>query len=339
MSAQRRAIAHVEARAATTRDELRARHGARLDALALLVRDRARVTLSFHPDRVLADGRTVVDHLLEEGRYRSQFETGISNGSRTAFAGGDRDRWERALFGDAYHVPAAARGARPRYGALDLFHHRDGGSPRFGSCFFVLRPELLEQCTFTWGDSHEGPAHVGTLAVLEPVLGALLDSVETRGEALGLALDGPGLLEALSLPRASVVARALDAYIEAQVHGDLDLASAFGSLVIDPSFAGTRVGAGLEEIAARYGLALSRHPGFVLAAEDVPSDFRGPRMVPLAQRIAVAGHLDAAVVGEAAASFQRDPARWADWDPSPDVTLQHLKQIWHVLVHLGQPRW
>ncbi len=40
----------------------------------------APITVSFHPDRLLADGRTVVAHLVAEGRYRSQFETGISNG-------------------------------------------------------------------------------------------------------------------------------------------------------------------------------------------------------------------------------------------------------------------
>ena len=338
MSPQRRAIAHLEARAVAARDEARARHGARLEAVAALVRERARVTLSFHPDRLLADGRTVVEHLLDHGHYRSQFETGISNGSRTAFAGGDRDRWERALFGDAYLAPDATPAMRPKYGALDLFHHLDGGSPRFGSCFFVLRAELRAQCTFTWGDSHEGPAHVGTLAVLEPVLGALLESVATKGEALGLALDEPALFAALSAPRPAVVARALDAYIEAQIHADLDLQSAFSSLVIDPSFVGTRAGAGLEELAKRYGLTLSNHPGFVLAPEEVPDDFRGPRMVPLAHRIAVTGRLDAAVVGEAAASLQREPRRWTDWDPSPDVTLQHLKQIWHVLVRYGRPR-
>ncbi len=163
MSAQRRAIAHVEARAERSRGDVRARHGgAPIDALAQGVRERGRVTLSFHPDRLLGDGRTVVDDLLARGRYRCQFETGISNGSRTAHAGGDRDRWEHALFGAAYQATDTLPAARPKYGALDLLGHLDGGSPRFGSCYFVLRPELRAQCTFTWGDSHEGPPHIGS---------------------------------------------------------------------------------------------------------------------------------------------------------------------------------
>ena len=339
MSPQRGAIARVQAHGEASRDRLRARHGPLLDELAALVRARARVTLNFHPDRLLEGGDTVANDLLARGRYRSQFETGISNGSRTAFAGGDRDRWEAGLFGGAYHASDVTPADRPKYGALDLFHHLDGGSPRFGSCFFVLRRELHAACTFTWGDSHEGPEHMGTLGVLEPLLGALLDSVATRGEALGLLLDRPALVAALASPSGSgVVGRALDAYIEAQVHAELDLATAFEALVIDPSFDGTATGDRLEALAARYRIPLTRHPGFVLARGEVPSDVRGPRMVPLAHRIAVADRLDAAVVGEAAASLHRTPALWQDWDPSVAVTLQHLKQIWHVLVHRGHPR-
>jgi len=48
--------------------------------------DRAlRVTLNFHPERVVAA-------LADTGRYVSQFVTGTGNGGLTAFAGGDRWR-------------------------------------------------------------------------------------------------------------------------------------------------------------------------------------------------------------------------------------------------------
>lgn len=40
----------------------------------------APITVNFHPYRVLADGRTVAAHLAADGVYRTQFETGISNG-------------------------------------------------------------------------------------------------------------------------------------------------------------------------------------------------------------------------------------------------------------------
>ncbi|MET8066789.1 DUF3626 domain-containing protein [Micromonospora sp. NPDC005313] len=41
-------------------------------------------------------------------------------------------------------------------------------------------------------------------------------------------------------------------------------------------------------------------------------------------------------MGRAAASVVREPQRWADRGPA-EVTLQHLKQLWHVLVRFGAP--
>src|SRR5262249_43931008 len=157
-------------------------------ALLGVLRERP-VTLNFHPDRPLADGATVAEKLFDEGIYRSQFRTGISNGSRTAFAGGDRDRWEALLFGSAYHAPSRAPAdERPKSGGLNVMEHADGACPRFGSCHFVLRPHVAPRCPFTWGDSHAGPEHVATAEVLEPLLAALLEEVETTKETLGVAL-------------------------------------------------------------------------------------------------------------------------------------------------------
>ena len=98
--ANRAALAHV--RAAALRDRPRL-VGA--DAAAAALR-RAPVTINFHPDRLLADGRPVALALRDEGVYRSQFETRISNGGLTAYPGGDRDRWEAAMFGGAYQAAA-----------------------------------------------------------------------------------------------------------------------------------------------------------------------------------------------------------------------------------------
>jgi Protein of unknown function (DUF3626) len=347
-SAQRSALAHIQRRAEDARPAARARIAAilartgaspsALDVLIAALDEHARTTLNFHPDRLLHDGSTVAENLLAQGRYRNQFETGITSGSRTAFRGGDRDGWEEKLFGGAYQEPAVQNEERPKYGALNLMQHVDGGSPRFGSCFLVLRRPMLERCTFTWGDSHEGPVHVGTLAVPEPLLAALLESVEDKGEALGIVgMDVPALLRFLASPSpGQTAARALDTYIEAQVHSAIDLAADVEALVIDPSFEGTETGVQLHDTAARYGITLRRHPGFTLSAQDVPDDFRGPRMVPLAARVAVGGRLDAAVVGRAAASLHRDPESWTDCGTF-DETLQHIKQLWHVLVRYGAP--
>ena len=97
--------------------------------------------------------------LLEDGVYRSQFETGTSNGGLTAHPGGDRWHWESRIFGTAYDaVPARDR---PKYGSLN-FRHRDvGGSPRFGSAHVRLTPAALSRSRFCYPDSVYDPVHFG----------------------------------------------------------------------------------------------------------------------------------------------------------------------------------
>ena len=351
-AAQRSAIAFVRARAELAFErhrapltDLVARAGATSShALADVIRSRAKVCIAFHPDRVVAGGSTVAEGLLREGRYRGQFETGISNGSRTAFPGGERSRWESELFGGAYED--ADPYERPKYGSLDLLRHPEGPSPRFGSCHLVLRAQTHARCTVSWGDSHLEPEHVGTLDLLEPVLFALLQSVDARGEALGLhGIDLATAVRRLCGEPASPrpLGRALDDYIEVQIHAPISLAEDVEALVIDPAFDGTSTGELLERLADTHRLSLRRHPGFVLCPSDVPADFRGPRMPALAERLdlrfaALPGRLDCAVIGDAARSLHEEPAQWSDW-ATPEETLQHLKQLWHVLVRFGHPRF
>jgi hypothetical protein len=52
-----------------------------------------RLTLHFHPDRLVA-GMSILELMARDGVYRSQYETGTSNGGLTAHPGGDRWRWE-----------------------------------------------------------------------------------------------------------------------------------------------------------------------------------------------------------------------------------------------------
>ncbi|MEV0428667.1 DUF3626 domain-containing protein [Micromonospora sp. NPDC050495] len=304
-----------------------------------------RLTLNFHPDRLLGDGRTVAEALAGEGVYRSQFETGISNGGLTAFPGGDRDRWEEKMFGGAYQRPGVRPAERPRYGGLNLLDHPDGACPRFGSCHLRLRPEALSRSTFSFGDSYAEPTEFGTLEVFEPVLAALLSATAGTGVSLGVAgMDTGTLLGTLLARRAGAsraAGRALDDYIEAQVHGPVDLARDVEELVVDPSFRGTGTGRILAGIAQRHGFPLRWHGGFQLPVDGIDAEFRGPAIPPLAARVhaefARPGEpVHAALIGRAAASVVREPHRWADRG-APEVTLQHLKQLWHVLVRFGTP--
>ncbi|MEU7780139.1 DUF3626 domain-containing protein [Micromonospora parva] len=303
-----------------------------------------RLTVNFHPDRLCVDGRTVVAALAEDGVYRSQFVTGISNGGLTAYPGGDRDRWEQRMFDGAYQRTGVTAADRPTYGGMNLLGHADGACPRFGSCHLRLRPAVLTRATFCLGDSHLGPRVVGTADAFEAVLAGLLVGVAATGECLGRTGTDVGTFvrTVRDVPTTpETVGRALDDYVEAQIHGTLDLARDVEELVVDKAFAGTLTGATLESIAERHGFPLLWHPGFALAVDRVYAEFRGPAIPVLAARLhrefAGPGEpVDAALVGRGAVSVVTEPERWTDRGPVAE-TLQHLKQLWHVLVRYGEP--
>ena len=355
--AQKRAIGAVERRALGRRAEARARVDASLRAASVddagyreaveRLRNQVRVAIAFHPERLGRDGRSVAQGLLADGVYRNQFETGLSSGSTSAFAGGERDEWERRLFEGAYHHPGVAPADRPRYGALFLVAHLDGPAPRFGSCHLVLRPEVSARCTFTILGSQEERAaeRTGTLDVLEPVMADLLDHVEEVPAPLGVSgLTVRDLIEAM---RAGVPCtprgvsndrpgRALDTFVEAQVHGPVELMRDAEGLVVDASFRAHPIGDTLAEIASTYGLALSWHPGFALAAEEVPETFRGYPTRKLAERISTGAPIDAPAIGAAHNDFARDPDAWRAFG-SPSEIRTCFRRLWHALVLLGNP--
>lgn len=367
-TAQRQALRHVEERTRLRQAEAGDRLTTILrDAQCLdgmfeegmqSIRTHARVALHFHPDRFGLKPMTVAESLLEDGHYRNQFETGLSSGSRTAFPGGERDRWEKDLFGGAYHGADVTADERPKYGALALIHHPDGPTPRFGSCYFVLRASVSRRTSFTFSGSEYdlAPERLGTIDRMDCVMAALLTEVASGASAavpwppfvaptLGVEnLTVSHLLEYLcrelpSLPpdpSSGPPGRVLDTCVEAQVHGRIDLQRDVERLVIDPAFEGTPTGEILNKVCRRYEIPKQWHCGFQLKVQAVPEDFRGPAMPRLAKRIAGEGMLDAAVIGTAEATLYSQPESWLDWGSRED-TLQHLKQLWHVVVHYGTP--
>lgn len=105
----------------------------------------ARITLQFHPDRWY-QGKSLLQALLDDEHYKSQFETRTSNGGLTAHEGGDRWKWESRIFGGVYDGAAPAE--RPKYSALDLRARPTGAAPRFGSSYLRLTPEVLQRTSF-----------------------------------------------------------------------------------------------------------------------------------------------------------------------------------------------
>ncbi len=217
-----------------------------------------RVTLNFHP------GRGVLALLAQDGVYRSQFETGTSNGGLTAHPGGARWEWESRLFGGAYdHAHPADR---PKYGALNHRRLSQGGAPRFGSAHLRLKEEVLDRTTFCYPDSVFDPVDFGTAQRMSLIELADADDRDP-----------------------------LDNYIEAHVHGPVTLDDV-EALVLDPSFPGTVELPCPVERHAGFRLSttdLLRH-----------RDYRTPESVALGLAIAEDGHLDPHVLDNAEAAPQ-----------------------------------
>lgn len=262
---------------------------------------RVRVTLSFHPDRE-TDGRMLIEHLAQDRVYRSQFETGTSNGGLTAHPGGSRWRWEQRIFGGAYDD--APNGERPKYGALNHRERPIGGAPRFGSCHLRLAEHMLDRATFAFPDSTFEPTDFATAERCDLV--ALADAAEARP---------------FTDPREAEEGGVLDDYIEAHVHGVIDLSCDVEAIVLDPSYRATDV----EVHAAALPVALEWHEGRRLTVDELRrhSDFRGARIVEVGAEIAENGWLDARMVGVAVAAGHHDP--------------QDLKKVWHHVCRFGAP--
>ncbi|KAL7920376.1 hypothetical protein ACQKWADRAFT_328823 [Trichoderma austrokoningii] len=322
---------------------------ANIKAQAVALRPDALDTIS-HIFRI---GHTVVEALLEDGIYRNQFETGISNGLVATQPGGSRDNWERNLFSGAYHGSSITDSKenvfdpalRPKYGALDLVRSSDGPAPRFGSCHFLLRPEVLLRSTFAYGGSQAAPKDVGTVDEFDAILAALLEECFIRDTALGIENVRPKemleLIKGLSKSSPAeanykrLPSRNLDHLIEAQIHGDVLLSRDVEALVVDPSFfLRGDTGPLLKTLSETYRFPLFSHHTFEMPAESCPDDFRGPTMPSLATRVAYKGTVDVQAIGEGVKDFMSDAEQWADRGTVAEV-LQELKLLWHVLVRYG----
>lgn len=303
----------------------------------------ARIGLHFHPDRLDSTMKSVADSLLRQGIYKSQFETHISNGSVSAFIGGERDLWEEKIFEGAYQLEGTINKERPKYGALNLMLHSDGPSPRFGSCYFLLYPDVSHRSTFTYLDSHQDVKEKGTYKQFDLILAALLAESFSKEFLLGeREIRPPKLIKHLltKLPKSPIGLindkpyRNLDHYIEAQIHGDISLKDDVEALVADSSFKGTNIGNILEKLCQTYFIKLYWRKGYRMKVENVPSDFRGPKMPVLAKRIAQNKVIDANIIGTAVKDLYLKPEQWSDYGTKKDI-LQQLKLLWHVLVRYG----
>jgi hypothetical protein len=183
---------------------------------------------------------------------------------------------------------------RPKYGALNLHTDPYGAAPRFGSAYLRLQEGVLDRATFAYPDSARDPRLFGTA-------------------------DRMGLLSTFISDRS---ADPIDHYVEAHVHGNIDVPGDVEAIVLDPSFHDTDI----ESEAANLGCAIEWHPGYRARIDDLTAfpEFRGVHVLEAAAEIAVGGILTPRELTAARRSQQFD--------------LQTIKFVWHYLARYGRRR-
>ncbi len=313
-----------------------------LDTLKV-VKAESRIAIHFHPERITKAGITVAEGLLREGRCLTQFETGISSGSPTGFAGGVRDEWERKFFGGRYHHQGASFSERPKYGALMLACFPDGPAPRFGSSYLILHPEVNKRSTYTFGGNQDDLTwkRTGSWKHLDSIFLPVLEKLKKEGTVLGNhELAAKEFLDLLKLgnmrpARTGKLSNALDSYVEAQIHGPVSLREDVEKLVVDRSLYGTELEDTLAKLAVEYELELEWYEGYSARVEELPVEFRGYTIDRLLDRIAPDGELTAAKIGTASNSFHEHPDLWSEWGAGGEG-LTYFRRAWHALVYHGQ---
>ena len=113
----------------------------------------------------------------------------------------------------------------------------------------------------------------------------------------------------------------LDDYIEAHVHGPIDIAADVEALVLDPCYRTSAV----EEAASRLGCPVEWHGGFTVttAAFRENSEYRGPEFARLGVSLARDGAVTPRLIGDASRTGRHDE--------------QALKRVWHYVARFGSP--
>lgn len=305
------------------------------------------VIINFHPDRISSNGNLIIEGILKEGKYYSQFRTGTSSGSKTAYAGGERDLWEKELFGGCYHTRGTNNDRRVKYGSLNILNYKDGASPRFGSCYFKLNKNIMNRCTFTFGDSHLKPKFIGTKDSFYSIMRAILDEVVHKKRFFNSydynfikAIKYISKMNQDNLTTQNgIMGRALDDYIEAQIHGDINLMCDVDCLVVDESFRESEILQYILNISKDFNIDVQWIPCRKIITDNIPDEFRGSMIKPFAKKILKelqisSEYIDANIIGSASRYLEYNPNIWLEFGNSSQ-TFQYLKQLWHVLVQYG----
>jgi len=133
--------------------------------------------------------------------------------------------------------------------------------------------------------------------------------------------------------------RNLDYCIETHIHGDILLGDDVVGFYMDESFKETSYAKESEDLCKVYGIELFWIPKRQIEVNTIGNLFRGPAILPLAQKIDSCfgknkGVLTAALIGEGSRDSILFPERWRDIGNEADL-FQYFTQLWHTIGYFG----
>ena len=300
------------------------------------------ITINFHPDRLSNNGKLIIENMLCDGEYHNQHKTGTSNGG----LGGNRDSWENRLFHGAYHDSDTDLIDRPKYGALNIHNYIDGAAARFGSCFFTIKPHVVERCTFAFGDSSTNPDVMGTSRYFYGILNALFQRVVDTGKLLEkenyTVKQAVDYILSMQKDCMNGMGRNLDICIETHIHGKLSLLDDIESLYVDEYYLSTDIGKLINSISERYEIKLRYIPKRQFHISKIDDEEWYWKGVPLTRTLAdrvnekfdCNGLLNTVTIGLASQDSVLHPKDWLDIGSEYDL-FQNFKKIWHYCAYWG----
>jgi hypothetical protein len=214
-----------------------------LDKCLAYIRDEAPLTINFFPAELSVLGARNIDAFSMDSHYRNAFE--LCERAQSARDAKDvRDEWERRLFEGGYHAHELIPDERPKYASLNADQDPRGGSRFWGDCFFILSKSIRDRVSLTPDDSSVCDADsVGTFENCQHVL--------VRANEARLA----AILETSRSGKPTPV-NVVNAYVEAQIHGPIELSRDIEALVVNQRYAGTDIEAKLRKFAEANGIEM-----------------------------------------------------------------------------------
>lgn len=215
----------------------------------------APLTINLAPNVNVGDSEiSVFKSLQDDGRYKNLWERGgkrATNPKAPKRSPGFFLHKESKTFQSEYNRTQARE--RPKYGALNPLKLSEGGAAVFGRGVLILKQEVKDRTTYVPRDSRFTQMNqVGFQGAMAGCLAAKQDDYLDQLMQVALGRSDQGRYVAEKAPGAFTGSN----YIEAHIHGDINLATDLSGVALDRRYQGTRYAQDAEDFARHFNVPI-----------------------------------------------------------------------------------